>query len=101
MSLNISGTFSAKSLSRLETGERGTGPKIDELVATLLNAESRLLRDAASVGVVLVALGLNDISAFIKLVDEPRTFAKPLRDGNKNGDPLREWDSTGRSSGIV
>jgi hypothetical protein len=108
--LNVSGlstTFSTKSLSRLETRERGTGPKIDEPVATLLNAESRLLRDAVSVGVV--ALGLKDIPAFIKSVDldEPRTFGEPLRDGNKNGaggDPFGKRDSdsiTGESSEIV
>ena len=88
MSLNVGlSSFSKKSLSRLETGERGTGPKIDEPVAALLNAESRLLRDAVSVGLVFVALGLKDSPAFSKLVGpgEARTLAEPLRDGNKNG----------------
>ncbi len=80
MSLNLSGLSTTFSTKSSETGERGTGPKIDEDVATLLNAESRLLRDAVSFGVVLVALGLKDIPTFIKLVDlgEPRIAAEPL-----------------------
>ena len=102
----LSTAFSTKSLSRLETGERGTVPKIDEPVATLLNAESALFLDAVSVEVVLVALGSKDIPAVINL-DEPRTFAEPRRDGDKNdGDRefIVEWDSdcrTAESSEIV
>lgn len=70
MSSNISGlsiAFSAESLNRLETGERRIGPKNDEPVATLLNVDSGLLRDAVSIGVVPVALGLKDIPVFINL----------------------------------
>ena len=56
-------------------------------MATLLNVDSGLLRDAVSIGVVPVALGLKDIPAFINL-DE----------GENN------WDSeskTGESSEIA
>lgn len=79
----LSATFLTKSLSRLETGERGATPKIDDSMATLLNAEIPLFWDAVSIEIVPVALGSKDILVGINL-DESRTFAKPVRDGDKD-----------------
>jgi hypothetical protein len=92
VSSDISGLITF-SLNRLEAGERRMGPKNDEPVATLLNVDSGLLRDAVSI--VSLALGLKDIPAFINL-DEDKN------DGSC--EPVKEWYSdpkTGESSEIV
>ena len=95
MSSDVPGLSITFSLNRLETGERRIGPKNDEPVATLLNVDSGLLRDAVSIGVVPLALGLKDIPAFISL-DEGK---------NDGGcEPVGKGDSdskTGESPEIV
>ena len=95
VSSNVSGLSITFSLNRLETGERRIGPKNDEPVATLLNVDSGLLRDAVSIGVV-PALGLKEIPVFVDFDDEGRN--------DRGCEPIGKWDSdskTGESSEIL